>query len=73
MRSIWAGVKQGCLLSPLLFIIFLDGIMREVVTTPRGIEWSEYILEDLDYADDIVLMTPTLDQMETRLEDIHMA
>ncbi|XP_037877206.1 uncharacterized protein LOC119630783 [Bombyx mori] len=49
-----AGVKQGCLLSPLLFIMLLDDIMWEVVPTPRGIEWSENILEDLDYADDSV-------------------
>ncbi|XP_062532890.1 uncharacterized protein LOC134201663 [Bombyx mori] len=68
-----AGVKQGCLLSPLLFIMLLDDIMREVVTTPRGIEWSENILEDLHYADDIVLMTPTLDQMQAKLEDLRIS
>ena len=32
-----AGVKQGCLLSPLLFIIVLDEIMGEVFSKRREI------------------------------------
>lgn len=47
--------------------------MWEVVTTPRSIECSENILEDLDIADDIVLITSTLDQMQTKFEELRMA
>ncbi|CAG9137025.1 unnamed protein product [Plutella xylostella] len=62
-----AGVKQGCLLSPLLFVILLDDVMRNVVAIPRGISWASGVLEDLDYADDIVLISPTLDLLQEKL------
>ncbi|CAG9138064.1 unnamed protein product [Plutella xylostella] len=62
-----AGVKQGCLLSPLLFVILLDDVMRNVVAIPRGISWHSGVLEDLDYADDIVLISPTLDLLQEKL------
>ncbi|XP_043064099.1 uncharacterized protein LOC122320089 [Drosophila ficusphila] len=34
------GVKQGCPLSPLLFNIVVDEVMREVCKHKRGITWS---------------------------------
>ncbi|XP_047991511.1 DNA repair protein RAD50-like [Leguminivora glycinivorella] len=68
--QISAGVKQGCLLSPLLFIILLDDVMRRVVKTPRGISWHTKVLEDLDYADDIVLISPSLAHLKAKLESL---
>ncbi|KAG7299875.1 hypothetical protein JYU34_016894 [Plutella xylostella] len=41
--------------------------MRNVVTIPRGISWASGVLEDLDYADDIVLISPTLDLLQEKL------
>ncbi|CAG9135134.1 unnamed protein product [Plutella xylostella] len=71
--NITAGVKQGCLLSPLLFIIVLDDVMRDVTTNVQGISWGVSVLEDLDYADDIVLISPTLAQLEGKLEKLQTA
>ncbi|XP_047984805.1 uncharacterized protein LOC125225240 [Leguminivora glycinivorella] len=68
--QISAGVKQGCLLSPLLFIILLDDVMRSEVKTPRGICWHTRVLEDLDYADDIVLISPSLAHLKAKLESL---
>ena len=44
------GVKQGCLLSGLLFVIVIDWLMREMTFARNtGVEWVEgEILEDLD-------------------------
>ena len=52
------GVKQGCALSPFLFLLGIDFIMKENTKEgKRGIRWTLMdVLEDLDFADDIVLL-----------------
>jgi len=44
------GVRQGCILSPTLFLIILDRVMKRVKgLRRRGIQWSmKESLEDLD-------------------------
>ncbi|KAL7726621.1 hypothetical protein ACLKA6_010486 [Drosophila palustris] len=65
------GVKQGCPLSPLLFNMVVDEIMREVCTSRRGITWSlTQHLEDLDYADDICLMSHKLSDIQAKANDL---
>ena len=52
------GVKQGCTLSPLLFIVTLDYVMSKVSKESEGIRWEIWgKLTDLDYADNICLLT----------------
>nr|XP_032513083.1 uncharacterized protein LOC116767039 [Danaus plexippus plexippus] len=67
-----AGVRQGCLLSPILFLVVLDGIMQKVTKSKRrGIEWGlSSTLEDLDYADDLCLLSHTHANMQTKLDDL---
>jgi hypothetical protein len=59
-----SGVRQVCILSPLLFLIVLDEILlKSLDCKRRGIYWtmrSNEHLEDLDFADDIVLLFPQL-------------
>ena len=54
-----SGVRQGCILSPILFNITLDYIMRPTTQNARhGIQWTMFSqLEYLDYADDIALLS----------------
>jgi hypothetical protein len=72
--EIKAGVGQGCLLSPVLSLMVLDIIMKVAVTKEkrgRGIQWNLVNkLEDLDYADDIYLIAPTLQAMKAKLQDL---
>ena len=53
------GVRQGCLLSPTIFLLVVDWIMRQATTDRRtGLQWTfTKQLEDLDFADDISLLS----------------
>ncbi|CAH8662821.1 unnamed protein product [Heterobilharzia americana] len=62
------GVKQGCLLSPMIFLIVVDWIMQQTVgSEKRGIHWTtEKNLEDLDFADDLCLMSHKLEDLQAK-------
>ncbi len=67
-----SGVRQGCLLSAIIFLIVLDEVLRQSLDgRRRGILWrlTEH-LEDLDYADDIVLLSHNFGDMQTKLNDL---
>ena len=68
------GVRQGCILSPMLFIITIDYIMRKAMQGPQyGIKWDiNRCLKDLDFADDLALIAESqhvLQDMTSSLED----
>lgn len=66
--TVHSGVKQGCILSPLLFILILDWVMRKANTNARGIRWTlTRYLEELDFADDICLLAHKRSDMEAKL------
>ena len=68
------GVKQGCCMSGLLFLMVIDWVMRKTVDGQRtGIRWDfTMLLEDIDYADNLLLLTSRADHMQektARLEE----
>ncbi|KAI5729125.1 hypothetical protein M8J77_025799 [Diaphorina citri] len=65
------GTRQGCLLSPLIFLLVLDKIMTKVTRIKRGIQWGLINrLEDIDFADDICLLSQNLKDMKDKIEDL---
>ncbi|KAK1805428.1 hypothetical protein P4O66_019744 [Electrophorus voltai] len=71
--NIETGVKQGCILSPILFLLTVDYVMKKAMMSPvTGIPWTNGShLTDLDFADDIALLAntkPALQSITTCLE-----
>ena len=51
------GVRQGCMLSPVISTLVIDWIMKTSMDLPRGLQWTlTSKLEDLDFADDVSLL-----------------
>ena len=58
--SVKTRVQQGDVLSPILFNLVLDFILRKLYHLEGGITWNGSVkLKDLDYANDICLLTET--------------
>ena len=56
--SDWFEVRSGCVMSGFtVFVIVIDWVMRKTLDKRRGPRWNlTAVLEDLDYANDIVLL-----------------
>ncbi|MCG8432127.1 MAG: reverse transcriptase family protein, partial [Candidatus Omnitrophica bacterium] len=63
-----SGVRQGCILSPILFLVVIDWVMRQTTSdAPRGIQWTlTSFLEDLDFADDLALLATRYADMQEK-------
>ena len=53
------GVRQGCVISPVIFLIVMGWVMRRsTADKPRGLLWGLTAhLKDCDYEDDITLLS----------------
>ena len=69
------GVRQGCLLSSIIFIMVVDWIMREVESRGKiGIRWTLTTqLHGLDFTDDIRLLSQNLQHMQIKIERLALA
>ena len=61
------GLRQGCLLSPFLFLLVIDWIMKSVTSNRNnGIQWTQ--LDDLDFVDDLALLSHNKKKKKTDAE-----
>lgn len=66
------GLRQGCTLSPYLFIIFMDAIMRKCLPTP-GEAIGRPMVRHLLYADDIVLLEVSSEALQVAVNRVSIA
>ena len=71
--EITSGVRQGDVLSPVLFIIVLDWVMRRTCDISDGIPWvGGSRLTELAYADDIGLLAENVQSMNRVTEKLEL-
>ena len=68
-----SGVRQGCVISPVLFFLSIDWIMRSTTSDKsRGIKWTLLSqLEDLDFADDLAIFSSNPQHLQTKTERLN--
>ena len=53
------GVKQGAILSHILFSIYMDGLFEQLEKSGVGCHMGNHYTACIGYADDLTLLTPT--------------
>ena len=70
--QVLSGVRQGCLLSPILFLVVLDWVTRTAYASDgKGLQWTLMKkLEDLDFADDLALLAHRLQHIQEKMDSL---
>ena len=62
------GLKQGCLISPLLFNLYIDDLVAEIKNLSCGVPVDNELVSLLLYADDIALLASCEDDLQKMLD-----
>ena len=65
---VYNGVKQGGVLSPVLFCVYIDGLLKRLACCKIGCNFGTVCVGALAYADDVVLLAPTASAMRRMLK-----
>ena len=65
------GLKQGCLLSPLLFNLYINDLVATVEATGHGVDVGEEKVAILMYADDVALLAEDEADLQEMLNCLH--
>jgi hypothetical protein len=61
------GVRQGAILSPVLFCVYFDTLVTSLANTGLGCHIGSFFVGALAYADDLVLLAPSANAMRRML------
>ena len=59
-----SGLKQGCILSPLMFNLFIDDLGTMLEHSGKGVSLGNMTLSCLFYADDLILIAETEEDLQ---------
>ena len=71
--EVMIGVRQGCLLSPTLFNVFLDFVMKEINCLSKDITFDDNLNVDLKYADDTTLISAIYELLQLSTSQLEAA
>lgn len=71
--SVDIGVRQGCILSPTLFNIFLDFVMKELKSLDPTMVLSDSLAIDIGYADDTTLISAVFEKLKLATNELEQA
>ena len=61
------GIRQGGIISPYLYNVYMDGLSARLRDTGVGCHVSDRCINSLSYADDMVLLAPTVEALQRLL------
>merc|ERR1719319_842968 len=62
------GVKQGAVISTILYCVYMNGLFEKMRENRTGCWMGQHFMGITGYADDNVLLSPTLDGLQEMLE-----
>ena len=62
------GLRQGCVMSPTIFSIFINRLAEDLKQTGKGVKWNDRRFNLLLFADDIVLIAQDEGDMQRMLD-----
>ena len=69
--SVTTGLRQGCVLSPLLFSLYVNGLMEVLRQEEIGVRVDNLIIPGLMFADDLVITAEKTSDLNRALEIVH--
>ena len=66
--SIYRGTRQGGILSPIIFNIFLNDLLIELKSAQHGVRLGNMLLNSVAYADDVSLISATATGLQVLLD-----
>ena len=67
-----SGVRQGCVMSGFLFVLVIYWIMRKTTRIKRGNQWGLDTMEDVDFADDLALLSTSRRNLQHKTNELEV-